>query len=71
MKNPAPELRRRALLRPGSGGAALPTIQAIYNRYGYLRESGEAFDKLAELIGRITASPSDNVVALGSRSIAG
>ena len=45
---------------------ALPTIQATYNRYGYLREKREAFDKLAELIGRIITPPSDNVVALRS-----
>jgi len=49
---------------------ALPTIQATYNRYGYLREKREAFDKLAELIGRII-TPADNVVALGSRSLVG
>jgi hypothetical protein len=44
--------------------AWLPTIQATYNRYGYLREKREAFDKLAELIGQITATHVDNVVAL-------
>ena len=49
---------------------ALPTIQATYNRYGYLREKREVFDKLAELIGRIIATPADNkvVVAFGDDS---
>jgi hypothetical protein len=42
---------------------ALPTIQGTCNRYGYLREKREAFDKLAELIGRIT-TPADNVMNL-------
>jgi len=43
---------------------ALPTIQATYNRYAYLAEKRDAFEKLANLMERITNPPADNVVTM-------
>jgi hypothetical protein len=43
---------------------ALPTIQATYNRYAYLAEKRDAFERLANLVERII-NP-DNVVAMTS-----
>jgi len=41
---------------------ALATIQATYNRHGYLAEKRTAFEQLAALVERIVNPPPDNVV---------
>jgi hypothetical protein len=48
-------------------GHVLPIIERTYNRYSYLPEKREAFDKLADLIGRIVSPPA-NVVPLAPRA---
>jgi hypothetical protein len=67
-------LRRSSSIRNAGGRSnevaehclahALPTIQATYNRYAYLAEKRDAFERLANLVERII-NP-DNVVAMTS-----
>jgi hypothetical protein len=39
-------------------------VEGVYDRYDYLREKREAFDRLAALVERIVYPPEGNVVAL-------
>jgi hypothetical protein len=44
---------------------ALPGVEKVYNRYNYLPQKREAFEKLAELVEHIVAGPSrGNVVSI-------
>jgi integrase len=38
-------------------GHALPGVRSVYDRYGYMDEKRDAFERLAELVEQITASP--------------
>jgi hypothetical protein len=43
-------------------------VEGTYDRYDYLREKRDAFERLAALVQRIVNPPQDNVVAMtGSR----
>jgi len=43
----------------------LPGVEKVYNRYNYLPQKREAFEKLAELVERIlTSLPRGNVVSI-------
>jgi hypothetical protein len=44
-------------------------VEGVYDRYDYLREKRDAFDRLATLVERILNPPGDNVVPLGARSV--
>ncbi len=48
-------------------GHARPGVEGIYDRHSYLEEMGHALVKLAALIERIVAGPSDNVVVMSER----
>ena len=48
-------------------GHVMSKIERTYNRYDYLKEKRMAFDKLANLVERIVAPRTDNVVALPQR----
>jgi hypothetical protein len=37
-------------------------VEGVYDRYDYLREKREAFDRLAALVQRIVNPPAGNVV---------
>ena len=41
-----------------------PGVEKIYNRYAYLPEKREAFQKLSELVEHIVNAPEGNVVPL-------
>lgn len=67
---------RTLLARAGVGeniserclGHVMGGVRGVYNRYDYIREKREAFDKLAALIERIVDPPaSDNVVEMPAR----
>lgn len=45
-------------------GHRLEGVKKIYNRYEYFKEKGDALQRLANLIERITEGPIDNVVAM-------
>jgi integrase len=47
-------------------GHIIGGVRGVYDRYEYLDEKREAFEKLAKLIGAILAPPADNVVPLRS-----
>jgi hypothetical protein len=44
-------------------------VEGVYDRYDYLREKQDAFNRLAALVERIVNPPADNVVPLGARSV--
>jgi integrase len=43
-------------------------VRGVYDRYDYLREKQDAFDRLAAQVERIVNPPSDNVVAMPQRA---
>jgi integrase len=47
-------------------GHIIGGVRGVYDRYEYLEEKRDAFEKLAKLIGVILAPPADNVVPLRS-----
>jgi hypothetical protein len=50
----------------------LPGVEKVYNRYNYLPQKREAFEKLAELVERIVTSlPRGNVVSINRDAAAG
>ena len=49
-------------------GHARPGIEDVYDRHSYLDEMGHALERLAGLIARIVAGPSDNVVVMSERA---
>jgi hypothetical protein len=50
----------------------LPGVEKVYNRYNYLPQKREPFEKLAELAERIlTSLPRGNVVSINRDAAAG
>lgn len=45
-----------------------PGVEGIYDRYGYLPQKRDAFEKLADLVGRIVNPPPGNVRQLRKRT---
>jgi hypothetical protein len=45
-------------------------VEGVYDRYDYLREKQDAFNRLAALVERIVNPPADNVVPLAGARVA-
>ena len=49
-------------------GHVIAGVRGTYDRYSFLEEKREAFQKLADLVAIILAGPANNVVSMGART---